>query len=137
MDHYNHTRRLWAAGDVDIANLNVMLLNNHTFDASHTAMASISGDEVSGTGWPAGGPTIANAAVTTSSTNEATLDGDDISQTADGGTIGPATAIVIYDATNDNPLYHYQFASTQEAGDGTDFNVTWHADGIARWRAPA
>jgi hypothetical protein len=63
------------------------------------------------------------------------LDGDDISITASGGDIGPAAALVVVDATSSKPLFHYLFPSSQTAGDGTPFNVTWNASGIATWTA--
>lgn len=138
MQFYNHTRQLFADGSVDTANLAVMLVNGYTFSATETDMTAASAAEVSGNGWTAGGEAIANAAVTTVSTNGAKLDGDDISVTATGGDIGPADGMVVYDSSaNDNPLYYFQFGSSQTAGDGTPFNVTWDANGIATWSAPA
>lgn len=137
MNFYNHTRKLFANGDVNIANLKVILVGSgYTFSATETAMTTINAQEVSGNGWTAGGEAVANAALTVTNTNEAKLDGDDISVTATGGDIGPATQLVVYDATNNYPLFQYSFASSQTAGDGTPFNVTWNASGIATWAAP-
>ena len=132
---YDHMARLFANGGVDIANLKVMLLSGYTLDTSHTSVSSISSSEVSGNGWPVGGPTIANAAVTTTATNDAMLDGDDVSVTASGGDIGPADAAIVYDATNDNPLVHYAFGGTQTAVDGTPFQIAFNAAGIINWSA--
>jgi hypothetical protein len=139
MDFYNHTRRLFAAEAIDLANLKVMLVNNHTFDAAHTNISSVVADEVSGSGWAEGGEAIANAAITTTGTNEATLNGDDIAVTATGGSIGPATALVVYQdvGTEEYPLFHHAFGGAEEAGEGTDFRVDWHENGIARWLEPA
>ena len=132
MQYYNHTRRLLLNGDVDFTSLKVMLLNNHTFDATHTAMSSISGNEVHGNGWPEGGQTIANVAITTVDTFNAMIDGDDISVTADGSPIGPSNAFVVYDSANDNPLFYYTHSSTT-AGDGFPYSITWDSNnGIAR-----
>lgn len=127
---YNHTLKLVGDKSIDYANLKVMLLNNHTFDATHTAISSISGDEVSGNGWTAGGEPIANAAWAIVNTNDSRLDGDDISVTASGGSIGPADGHVVYDATNNLPLLYVAYASDQEAGDGTAFKVTFASNGI-------
>lgn len=131
---YNQTRQLFADGAVDLASLKVMLVNGYTFAATETAIATAQASEVSGNGWTAGGEAIASAAVTTVNTNEAMLDGANISVTATGGDIGPATGAVIYDSSaNDNPLWYIDFEGSETAGDGTPFNITWDANGIARW----
>jgi len=134
MDFYNHTRALFAAGDVNEANLKVMLVSGYTFAATEAALTAITSAQVSGNGWTVGGEAIANSAVTAVGA-DAKLDGDDISVTASGGDIGPATALVVVDATSSKPLFHYTFPSSQTAGDGTPFNVTWNAAGIATWAA--
>jgi len=137
MDFYNHTRKLFAAGEVDEANLKVMLVGaGYTFVATETALTAVTTAEVSGNGWTVGGEAIANSAVTAVGA-DAKLDGDDISVTASGGDIGPATALVVIDATNSTPLFHYVFPSSQTAGDGTPFKVTWNAAGIATFTSPA
>lgn len=138
MQVYNHTRKLFTNGDVAIGSLKAMLVNTYTFDATQTVMTDIETDEVSGNGWTAGGEALANAAVTTASTSASRLDADDISVTATGGDIGPATGLVVYDSSvNDYPLFYFEFASAQTAGDGTPFNVTWNANGIYQVSAPA
>ncbi len=133
MDFYNHTAKLFANGDVNIANLKVILVNAYTFTATETALTAVNAAAVDGFGWTAGGEVITGAAVTITTTNDATLDGADISVTATGGDIGPADALVVVDGTNLTPLFHYAFASAQTAGDGTPFNVNWNASGIANW----
>jgi hypothetical protein len=141
MNLYNHTRKLFQNGEVDLAALKVMLVGSgYTFAATETAITNAAAVEVSGNGWPAGGEAIANAAVTTVNTNESQLLGDDISVTASGGDIGPAEGFVIYDDTsvNDNPLFYESFAAAETAGDGTPFNITWDATlGIYTVEAPA
>ena len=138
MQHFNHTRQLFQSGSVDLTTLKVMLVNDYTFDATETDMTTATASEVSGNGWAVGGPTIANVEVTTVSPGDSKLDGDDISITASGGDIGPADGLVVYDSSaNDNPLFYYAFPSSQTAGDGTPFNVTWDAAGISTVSAPA
>ena len=134
MDHYNHTRRRWANGDIDPTQLKAMLLNAHAFDPAHENVSAVEADEVHGNGWTEGGEPLANATLTTTGTNEATLDADDIVVGADGGSIGPATQFVIYQDvdTEEYVLYHDDFQGTEEAGDGTDFRIDWHENGIAR-----
>ena len=129
---YNHTPRLFADGAVDLANLHVILTNGYVFDATETGLTAVNAAEVSGNGWPVGGAAITTPAVTTVTSNDAKLDGDDISITATGGDIGPADGLVVVDQTNNTPLKHFGFAS-KTAGDGTPFNVTWGTAGIITW----
>lgn len=133
MNTFNHTRKLFANGEITLTNLKVMLTNGYTFAPAETTMTNATAAEVSGNGWVAGGPTIASAAITIANTDGAKLDGNDISVTASGGPIGPADGLVVYDATGSWPLFHDSFAS-QEAGDGTAFKVTWDAAGIHVWQ---
>jgi hypothetical protein len=131
---YNHTAKLFANGDVDLAAIKVMLLDaTATFTASHTAISSISGDEVSGNGWDVGGELLASAAVTTTTTNDATFDAADLSVNASGGAIGPAIAACIYDDTGNYPLFYVDFGESKTADSGTPFVFTWNASGIVTW----
>lgn len=135
MSFYNHTRKLFANGEVNVSNLKVMLRNAATtFNPAHTSVGQLSGAEVSGNGWAAGGQPINNAAITITGTNQAKLDGDNISVTATGGPIGPASSAVITDGTT--LLFFIDFDGPQQAGETTPFNINWHADGIVRWTAP-
>lgn len=133
IQEYNHTRKLFANGEVSLSGLKVMLRTGTTFSAGNTTVGSLDGSEVSGSGWPAGGAAIGNASITVTGTSGATLDGDDISVDAVGDSIGPATAGVIHDGTN--VLFFIDFEGTEEAGDGTPFNIIWHESGIHRWTA--
>jgi hypothetical protein len=96
---------------------------------THTAFASGS-YEVSGNGWAAGGPTLANVAVTTVTTNDAMLDADDVTVTASGGSIGPASALTVYDGLTGKPIIYMDFGQSQSAGDTTDFKVVWNSGGL-------
>ena len=138
MQLYNHTRKLFLNQEVDMTALKVMLLDDtYTFDATEEDMTAATSAEVDGNGWATGGPTLANNAVTVVNTNGAMLDVDDVSVTADGGTIGPADAHVIYDSANGFPLFHFAFAEPQSAGDGTPFNINIAATGIYVVSEPA
>lgn len=133
---YNHTTKLFANGDVSLADLKVMLLDDDAtalFDATDTDMSGLTGAEVSGFGWTAGGEPIANAAITTVTTNDAKLDGDDISVTATGGLIGPAKSLAIFDDASSKPLGFVDFGQDEAAGDTTDFKIAWNAAGILTW----
>ena len=133
---YNHTARMMANNEVDITTFRVMLVGSgYSFSASETAIDTALAQEVSGNGWTAGGETLSNPAITTVTTNDAKLDADDISVTASGGSIGPATGAVLYaDNSPDRPpLAYIDFGGSETAGVGTDFNITWNASGIFTW----
>lgn len=131
---YNHTRKKFANGEVNMADLKVMLLNNSgVFSAAHTNISSLSANEVSGNGWAAGGEALANAAVTIANTSEGKFDADDITKNATGGPIGPAYAAVIYEVSSGDVLAHIDFGQAQQAGVGTDFKIVWNAAGIVKW----
>jgi len=136
---YNHTRKLFANSQINLSLLKVMLLNNHTFDAADTNISAIETEEASGNGWDTGGEALASAAITVVSTSQAMLDAADLSVTATGGSIGPADGAVIYqdDSGNEFPLLYIDFDGEHTAGSGTDFKITWHANGIHRWRVAA
>jgi hypothetical protein len=132
---YNHSAKVFANNEVNIANLKVMLVNNYTFDPFDSNMNYIDNQEVWGNGWPAGGQAVAGAAVTVVTVNDAMLDANDISVTASGGTIGPATGAVLYEADSPGglPLAYIDFAGSESAGNGTNFNISWNASGIITW----
>lgn len=138
ISRYNHTAKLLLNKEIAYNTLRVMLLNaTATFTATHTQLTQVTNAgayQVSGNGWTAGGETIAGVAVTVVDTNDAMLDGDDISKTASGGSIGPAYGAVIYDDThaNDAPLWFINFDGSREAGVGTPFVINFNASGIYR-----
>jgi len=143
ISRYNHTAKLITNKEIDYTALKFMLLDsNAAFDATDTTLTDVlagAATEVSGNGWDAGGEALASVAITTVSTSGAMLDAADISVTATGGNIGPASAGCIYDSAhvNDAPLWYIDFDGPQEAGVGTDFKVTFNANGIFRITNPA
>ena len=132
---FDHTLALVGNQSIDYTNLKVMLTNGYTLVTSETTMTNVSATEVSGNGWTVGGELIANAAWTQVNTNDSRLDGDDISAMASGGSIGPADAHVVYDATNSLPLLHVDFGGSEEAGDATQFRISFAANGIIQLTA--
>ncbi len=127
---FNHTTKLFLSQQVDIGNLVVMLLDaTATFDATDTTLLEVAGvahaKEVDGNGWATGGQVFASVGVTTTTTDDATLAGDEIRIRATGGSIGPTSAMVVYDATHvdDAPLFYVEFSEPIYAGVGTDFLV--------------
>ena len=130
---YNHTAKLFADGSNAVGDTyKVQLYSTATFDATNTTLAGITGTEATtGTGYTAGGATLANAAVTTVTTNDAKFDADDVTWTASGGSITASYAVIYNDTdANDPPLAFIDFDGSQSAGDGTDFKVVWNANGI-------
>lgn len=131
---YNHTAKLFMNKEVTIgATLKVMLLNGSgTFTATNTVIGDVSGNQVSGNGWDVGGEPLVNAAVTTTATNDAKLDADDLVIAASGGSIGPASNYVLWDDAHvsDVLLVHCAFAAAQTATVGQNFSVAFAAAGI-------
>jgi hypothetical protein len=130
---YNHTARLFAAGEnAEGDTYKVKLYSAATFAAADTTLAGITGTEATtGTGYVAGGETLANVSVTTVTTNDAKFDADDVTWTAAGGSIDAAFAVIYNDTdVNDPPIAFIDFDGTQSAGDTTDFKVVWNANGI-------
>lgn len=134
LQRYNHTIRKLLDGTVTIANMKAMLLSSSaSFDATHTTVNQVSntgGYEVSGNGWDSGGEAVANAAWSTVDTDDAMLDADNLSVTATGGNIGPASAALLLVGTV--PLFYQAFGSPQTAGSGTPFLLSINANGICR-----
>jgi hypothetical protein len=130
---YNHTAKLFAEGsNASSDTYKVKLYTAATFTAANTTLAGITGTEAStGTGYTAGGQSLANVAVTTVTTNDAKFDADDLTWTASGGSITASFGVIYNDTdANDPPLAFIDFDGSQSAGDGTDFKIAWNASGI-------
>jgi len=130
---YNHTAKLFAEGsNASSDTYKVKLYTAATFSAANTTLAGITGTEAStGTGYTAGGQSLANVAVTTVTTNDAKFDADDLTWTASGGSITASFGVIYNDTdANDPPLAFIDFDGSQSAGDGTDFKIAWNASGI-------
>lgn len=98
---------------------------------THDYWDDVSAYEVSGSGYTAGGATLANKSVTyNSSTNVTKFDADDVSWTSSTIT---ARYAVIYDATgtaSTSALIGYvDFGSDQSSSSGT-FSIVWDSAGI-------
>lgn len=134
---YNHTSALVAGQAVALSTLKVMLLKSTaSFTASHTTVDAVAGaasphraHEFYGNGWPEGGKTVASVAASTITTNDARVSGDQVSQTASGGNIGPCRYVLLYDATSSKPLILYDLGQDEYAGDSTDFKLTFDLTG--------
>lgn len=122
-----------GALDLDTDTIKVMLVTSaYTPDQdAHTKRSDIT-NEVSGTGYSAGGSALANKAVTADNTdNEGVFDADDLSWAS--ATI-TARGAVLYKARGgaasaDELLCYIDFGSDIASTGGT-FLITWNAEGI-------
>jgi len=132
---YDHTAQRFAAGlNASGDTYKLKLYSALTPSAAHKTLAAVdaAGTETTeGTGYTAGGATLANVAVTTTTTNDATFDANDVVWTASGGSIEAAYGVIYNDTdASDPPVAFIDFGGTQTAGDGTEFRVVWSASGI-------
>lgn len=122
--------------DWDSDTIKVALLNNtYTPDQdAHNYYDDVVAYEVTGTGYTAGGITLANKTNTyNSATNVIVLDADDVTWASSTIT---ARYAVVYDATPatnaTRPLIGYvDFGSDQSSSNG-NFTITWDSTGIVR-----
>ena len=127
---YNIAKQKFGDGtlDWDTQTFKVALLTGHTFDAEHNDFSvDIQPNEVSGTGYTAGGATMTNSAPTIDTVNDwAEYDAADVVWSA--STIS-ATAAVVYEASTDYPICYIDFGSTKSSS-ASDFTISWNADGV-------
>lgn len=135
---YNHTRARFASGANAVGDTyKVKLLTAATFNATHTTLAATGGTEhANANGYTTGGATLSNVTVTTTNTNEAKFDADDVIWTASGGSI-TASSGILYNATDADspPVGFIDFGTSESAGTGTDFRVVWASAGILTFTA--
>jgi hypothetical protein len=148
IDHYDQFVELMgdfatAYGGWPSDGLRIILLNSsHSFTATNTLRSQINANELStAAGYTASdgagaGKTLASVTSSQPSAGVWMLDAADVTWSASGGSIGPATAAVIFDDTISTPLnallFDVEFGASQTAGDGTNFVITWNANGICR-----
>lgn len=112
--------------------INCALLDStHTFAASsvtNDTWADVSGNEVAGTAYVAGGAALASQAVTVDNTgNRGLWDAADVTWAASTIT---ARYAVLYDVTaSDKLICCFDFGSDQSSIAGT-FSIVWNASGI-------
>ena len=121
----------WDSDTIKVA----LLTNAYTPDQdAHNYLDDVVANEVSGTGYTAGGNTLANKTnAYNSATNVIVLDADDTTWSSSTIT---ARYAVVYDATPatnaTKPLIGYvDFGSDQSSSNG-NFTITWDATGIVR-----
>jgi hypothetical protein len=98
---------------------------------THDYWDDVSANEISGTGYSAGGATLANKTVGyTAGTNVTKFDGDDVSWTSSTLTARYAVVYLSTGTPSTSPLIAYvDFATDQSSSSGT-FTITWSASGI-------
>jgi hypothetical protein len=120
--------------DLDGHTFKVMLLGNAaSFDAGHSVLASVSGNQIAaGSGYAAGGAALTGVSWGQTG-GTATFDADDVTWTASGGAI-TAYKAAIYDDTPTSPadplVAFIDFGGVQTANDGAQFKLIWNAAGI-------
>lgn len=108
-----------------------LLTATHAFNADNNFWSDISANEVSGTGYTAGGATLASKTVTQDDTNDrAAFDAADVTWAS--STITARYAAVYKDTgvtTTSALICCFDFATNQSSSNG-DFTIQWHANGI-------
>ena len=115
--------------DLDLHTFKCALLNStHAFSAANTVWANVSANEISGTGYTAGGTTMASVTWAADGTT-IKWDAADVSWTTASFT---AYFAVIYDDdASDSLVCSFDFGGAQTVSAGT-FTIQWNADGILR-----
>lgn len=126
---YNRLKANWMNKVIDMEadTIKVMLLDDsHTFTATDNVIGDVDTNEITGTGYTAGGATLASKAVTQAATTK--FDADDVTWTT--GTF-TAYHAVLWDDTiaTDDLLISLDFGGAQTVA-AADFTIQWHADGI-------
>lgn len=121
----------WLADTIKVALVESTYTPDQDVDASY---ADISANEASGTGYTAGGATLANKSASyDGASNTVTLDGDDV--TWANSTVTARYAVVYDDSgavAADKTLIGYvDFGSNQSSSNG-NFTIAWDATGIVR-----
>ena len=116
--------------DLEADTIKVALLDDsHSFNADNNTWSDVSANEISGTGYTAGGEELTNKSVTQDDTNDkAVFDADDVSWSSATFT---AYHAVLYDDTlaNDDLICSIDFGGAKSVSNGT-FTIQWDADGI-------
>lgn len=117
-----------ALHDLENDDLRIYLSNELPLatDTTKADVAEIAG----GNGYTAGGITLTNVTLTTSA-GKATLDADNITITAVGGSIATFQYVILMNQTSSQRLIAwYDAGAPVEIADGKDFDITFGANGI-------
>ena len=131
---YNSFKKALMDGALDLANntIKVMLVtSSYTPDADAHEFKDDVTNEVSGTGYTAGGATLANGAVTQDNTDdEGVFDADDVVWS--NSTITARGAVIYKDTgtASTSPLICYIDFGADKSSESADFTLEWNAEGI-------
>ncbi len=146
IDHYDQFVELmgdfaaayagWPNDTIDI----IILNSTHTRTIANTLKSQIVGNEIpTNNGYTQGAEVLASVTSSQPAAGVWMLDAVDASWSASGGPIpssGDATDAVIYNETITTPLdalmFDIDFEASESAGDGTDFIISFDANGICR-----
>lgn len=105
-----------------------LLTSTHNFDADQNYWETISANEASGTGYTAGGATLASKNATQDNVNDrASFDAADVTWSSSTIT---ARYAVIYNVTKSNELIAcFDFGQNYSSSNG-NFTISWHANGL-------
>jgi len=130
---YNNFKEELMLGQIDLVDdtVKVALVTGHTPDIdTHDFFDDVSGDEESGTGYTAGGETLASKTVTQDNTNDrAAWDAADV--TWSGLDVGTPSHAIVYKSTgvaSTSALIGYWELET--ASNGGDYTLQWGANGL-------
>ncbi len=111
----------------------ITLHNGSTFDASNTQYSQVGGTEIAtGDGYTQQNKII-NATTWSQNSGLTTFAGNNVIWTStDPGSIGPASAAIVYDDTTTSNLLmcYIDFQGTETASNGAEFQILWNAFGI-------
>jgi len=132
---YNNFKELLLLADTNFssATLKLMLLtSSYTPDQdAHDFIDDASPNEVSGTGYTAGGMTLAGQTVSQDNTdNEGVFDANDVQWTT--ATITARYAILYRDSgtPGTSPIIALWDFGTDKSSSGGTFQITWNAEGV-------
>ncbi len=130
---YNNFKEILMEGSIDLLNdtIKVALLASYTPDIdTHENWDDVSSTEESGTGYTAGGETLANVTVTQDDTDdEGVFDADDVTwNSLDVGT--PAYAIIYKDSGSPSTSPLIAMVELGVASNGQDYTISWGSEGI-------
>lgn len=135
MPIYNKFKLEALKGSIDLSTdtIKVMLLtSSYTPNIdTHLFIDDVSANQITGTGYTAGGATIANPTVTQDNTdNEGVFDGDDV--TWSDSTLTARYAVIYKDTgtPSTSPVIAYIDFGSDKSSAGGEFTVSWDAEGI-------
>ncbi len=127
---YNIAKQKFGDGtlDWDTQTFKAALLTGHVFDVGNNDFSvDIQPEEISGTGYTAGGATMTNSAPTIDTVNDwAVYDAADVTWAT--STLS-ATAAVVYEVSTDYPICYIDFGSTKTSS-SSNFTISWDTGGV-------